>query len=165
MKKLLIYICLLLPIVAFQSCKKEFSPGDNYGVSDPLPPYAAFSSTAAVSVKLDANRTTPGSASIEFILRTALQQDVTITYSVTGALTLTNQTAVIPKNTTSTTTPANPPSIPDPIPVRITVPANTAPGTAVVTLVSAKAADGTALTIGANNVASAQKKNIVITQL
>src|SRR5688572_50013 len=103
MKKLIIYICLILPVVAFQSCKKEFSPGDNYGVTDPLPPYAAFSSTAAVKVELNADHITPGSATIEFILRTALQQDVTITYSVSGALTLANQTAVIKKNTTSTT--------------------------------------------------------------
>ncbi len=159
MKKIIIYICLVLPVVAFQSCKKEFSPGDNYAVTDPLPPYVAFSSTAAVSVKLDADHTTPGSATIEFITRTALQQDITVTYSVTGAITLTNQTAVIKKNTTSTTT------VTPAFSVKVPVPANTAPGTAVVTLVSAKAADGTALTIGANNVASAQKKNIVITQL
>ena len=164
MKKLIIYICLLLPVVAFQSCKKEYSPGDNYDFSNPLPPYVAFSSTANVNVALNANGTTAGSAAIEFITRTALQQDITVTYSVTGALTLTNQTVVIPKNTTSTTIPAVAPST-TPTPHRITVPANTAPGTAVVTLVSAKAADGTALTIGANNVAASQKKNIVITQL
>jgi hypothetical protein len=160
MKKIIIYICLLLPVVAFQSCKKEFSPGDNYGVTDPLPPYAAFSSTAAVNVALNADRTTPGSAAIEFILRTALQQDVTITYSVSGALTLTNQIAVIPKNSTSTTLPTTPPT-----PIRIVVPANTAPGTAVVTLTKAVAADGMVLALGANNVAASQKKNIVITQL
>jgi hypothetical protein len=164
MKKLLIYICLILPVVAFQSCKKEISPGDNYDFSNSLPPYAAFSSTANVNVALAANRITPGSAAIEFVLRTALQKDVTITYSVSGALTLTNQTVVIPRNTTSTTIPPVAPST-TPTPHRITVPVNTPPGTAVVTLVSAKAADGTALTIGANNVASAQKKNIVITQL
>ena len=160
MKKLLIYICLILPVVAFQSCKKEFSPGDNYDFSNPLAPYATFSSTAAVNVALNADRATAGSAAIEFILRTAMQQNVTITYSVSGALTLTNQTAVIPKNTTTTTLPTTPAT-----PVRITVPANTAPGTAVVTLEKAVAADGTVLTIGANNVAASQKKNIVITQL
>ena len=159
MKKLIIYICLLLPVVAFQSCKKEVSPGDNYEVSNPLPPYVAFSSTAAISVKLNADLVTPGSATIEFITRTALQQDITVTYSVSGAITLANQTAVIKKNNTSTTTTTPVFS------VKINVPANTTPGTAVVTLNKAVAADGMELTIGANNVASSQKKNIVITQL
>ena len=159
MKKLLIYICLLMPLVAFQSCKKEFSPGDNYEVSNPLPPYVAFSSTAATNVALNADRATAGSATIEFILRTALQQDVTVTYSVSGALTLANQTAVIKKNNTSTTT------VTPAFSVKVNVPANTTPGTAVVTLNKAVAADGMELTIGANNVASSQKKNIVITQL
>ncbi len=150
MKKIL-YICLLMPLMVFQSCKKEYSPGNNYDFSNSLPPYVAFNKTADVSVALDADHTTAGAAAFTFITRTALQQAITVTYSVTGALTLSNQTAIIARNTTS-------------IAISVPVPANTAPGTAVITLTKAVAADGTVLTIGADNVAANQKANIVITQ-
>lgn len=149
---------MLLPVVAFQSCKKEFSPGDNYGVTDPLPPYAALGSTAALDVELDPDMLTPGSADFTFILRTALQQDVTVTYSVTGAITLTNQTAVIAKNTTSV-------EVSIPVAAGFPVDPVTKTATATVTLTKAVAADGMVLALGANNVAANQKKNIVITQL
>lgn len=152
MKKL-IYICLLLPLVAFQSCKKAASPGDNYDFSNPLPPYAEFKSLAGVSVKLAADKITPGTAKVAFILRTALQQDVTVTYSVSGAITAANQTIIIPKNTVSS------------LDASINVPALTAPGTAVVTLDKVVAADGSVLAIGKDNIATKQKVTITITQL
>jgi len=154
MKKLIIYICLLLPLVGFQSCKKAYSPGDNYDFSNPLPPYVAFKSTAAVSVKLKADHTTAGSATFGFLTRTALQQAITVTYTITGgALAAANQTVVIPRDAVTS---AN---------VVIAVPANTAPGTSTVTLNKAVAADGTVLTIGPDNVAANQTLKIVVTQL
>ncbi|MFD2144539.1 hypothetical protein [Mucilaginibacter antarcticus] len=152
MKKL-IYICLLLPLVAFQSCKKAASPGDNYDFSNPLPPYAEFKALTGLSVKLAANQTTAGTAKVTFITRTALQQDVTVTYSVTGAVNLANQTIVIPKDATTSAE------------ASITIPAKTAPGTAVVTINKVVAADGTLLAIGKDNVAANQKVTITITQL
>lgn len=148
MKKLLIYICLLLPVVAFQSCKKEFSPGDNYDFSNPLPPYINIRTTA-LTVKQG------NTATFAFTMRTAMQQTVTVVYSVSGAVTLANQTATIPKEAVtangSFVVPAN----------TIVPPATTA--TATVTLVSATAADGTKLTIGQNNVAANQKFTLNIT--
>lgn len=148
MKKLL-YICLLMPLV-FQSCKKAYSPGDNYDFSNPLPPYVALKSTAAITVAQGA------SASVPFILRTSLQQIVTVTYSVSGAVTLANQTVIIPRDaTTGTATIAIPAGT-------IVAPATTA--TATVTLVKGVAADGTVLTLGADNVAANQKLTLKITQ-
>ena len=158
MKKLIIYICLLLPVVAIQSCKKEFSPGNNYDFSNPLPPYAALGSTAALDVELDPDLVTPSSADFTFVLRTALQQSVTLTYSVTGAITLSNQTAVIAKNITSV-------AVSIPVAAGFPVDPVTQTATATVTLTKAVAADGTILALGANNVAANQKMNIVITQL
>ena len=153
MKKLL-YICLLLPLVVFQSCKKAYSPGDNYDFSNPLPPYVAFKSTATISVKLNADHSTAGSATFAFITRTSLQQAITVTYTITGgALASAAKTAVIPRD--AVTTPN----------IVIPVPAGTAPGTSVVTLNKAVAADGTVLTIGPDNVAANQTAKIVVTQL
>jgi hypothetical protein len=142
-----------MPLVAFQSCKKAASPGDNYDFSNPLPPYVAFKATTGVSVKLAADKTTAGTAKVAFITRTALQQAITVTYSVTGAVTLANQTIVIPRDATTSAD------------ASITIPANTTPGTAVVTLDKAVAADGTVFALGADNVVSKQKVTITITQL
>jgi hypothetical protein len=147
MKKI-IYICLLMPLV-FQSCKKAYSPGDNYDFSNPLPPYVAFKSLAAVTVKQGA------SATVSFLIRTALQQAVTVTYSVSGAVTLTNQTVVIPRDAVTINA-----SIPIPAGT-IVAPATTA--TATVTLVKATAADGSTFTVGANNVAASQVVTLKIT--
>lgn len=148
MKKL-IYICLLMPL-AFQSCKKEFSPGDNYDFSNSLPPYVAFRALTPITVKEGA------SASLPFGMRTSLQQTVTVTYSVTGAVNLANQMFVIPKEATSANGSVAIPA------GTIVAPATTA--TATVTIVKAVKEDGTALTIGANNVASAQTITLNITK-
>jgi hypothetical protein len=148
MKKIIIYICLLLPVVAFQSCKKEFSPGDNYGVSESLPAYINIRTTP-LTVKQGAT------ATFAFTLRTSFQAPVTVVYSVSGAVNLANQTATIPRDAVtangSFVVPAN----------TIVPPATTA--TATVTLVSATTADGTKLTIGQNNVAANQKFTLNIT--
>jgi hypothetical protein len=148
MKKIIIYICLLLPAVAFQSCKKEVSPGDNYGVETPLPAYITIRTTP-LTVKQGAT------ATFAFTLRTAFQQQVNIVYSVSGGVTLANQTATIARDVVtgngSFVVPVN----------TIIAPATTA--TATVTLVSATLADGTKLTLGANNVASDQKFTLNVT--
>ena len=148
MKKLIIYICLLMPLVAFQSCKKEISPGDNYDFSNSLPAYITIRTTP-LTVKQG------NTATFAFTLRTAFQQPVTIVYSVSGAITLANQTATIARDVVtgngSFVVPAN----------TIVAPATTA--TATVTLVSATLADGTKLTIGADNVAANQKFTLNIT--
>jgi len=137
-----------MPLVAFQSCKKEYSPGNNYDFSNSLPPYITIR-TSALTVKQG------NTATFAFTLRTALQQAVTVVYSVSGAITLANQTATIPKNTLtangSFVVPAG----------TIVSPATSA--TATVTLISATAADGTKLTIGANNVAANQKFTLNVT--
>ncbi len=139
---------MLLPVVAFQSCKKEISPGDNYDFSNSLPPYINIRTTP-LTVKQGAT------ATFAFTMRTAFQQPVTVVYSVSGAVTLANQTATIPKDVVtangSFVVPAN----------TIVAPATTA--TATVTLVSATTADGTQLTIGQNNVAANQKFTLNIT--
>lgn len=138
-----------MPLVAFQSCKKAYSPGDNYDFSNSLPPYITIRTTA-LTVKQGAT------ATFAFTLRTALQQPVTVVYSVSGAITLVNQTATIARDAVtgngSFVVPAN----------TIVAPATTA--TATVTLVSATTADGTKLTIGANNIAADQKFTLNITQ-
>ncbi len=139
---------MLLPVVAFQSCKKEVSPGDNYGVTDPLPAYINIRTTA-LTVKQGAT------ATFAFTLRTSFQQPVTVVYSVTGGVTLANQTATIPRDAVtangSFVVPAN----------TIVLPATTA--TATVTLISATTADGTKLTIGQNNIAANQKFTLNVT--
>ena len=148
MKKLIIYICFLLPIVAIQSCKKEYSPGNNYDFSNSLAPYINIRATA-LTVKQG------NTATFAFTMRTALQQTVTVVYSVTGGVTLANQTATIPRDAVtangSFVVPAN----------TIVLPATTA--TATVTLISATTADGTKLTIGQNNVAANQKFTLNVT--
>ena len=148
MKKLIIYICLLLPVVALQSCKKEYSPGNNYDFSSSMPAYITIRTTP-LTVKQG------NTATFALTLRTAFQQPVTVVYSVSGAVTLANQTATIARDAAtgsgSFVVPAN----------TIVPPATTA--TATVTLVSATTADGTKLTIGADNVAANQKFTLNIT--
>jgi hypothetical protein len=139
----------LLPFVAFQSCKKAASPGDNYDFSSSLPPYVALSSTAARSIK---NPTIDTTVAVGFLVRTALQQSITVTYSVSGAITQANQTVTIPRNAVSVNA-----SIPFAKNILV---APTTSLTATVTLLRAVAADGTVLALGANNVASAQKVDI-----
>lgn len=150
MKKL-IYICLLLPFVAFQSCKKAASPGDNYDFSNSLPPYAALGSLATRTIK---NPTKDTTVAVAVVVRTAMQQAVTVTYSVSGAVTQTNQTVTIAKNTVSVNA-----SVPFTKNILV-APATSI--TATVTLTKAVAADGTVLALGANNVASAQKVDIKV---
>jgi hypothetical protein len=141
MKKTLIYILFATLSIVIVSCKKT-SPGDNYDFSNSLPPYVTLSSKS-ISVSSGTS-----SAKVSFNMRTALEQDVTITYNLTGIVNANNQTLVIPKETTIASA-----SI-----ARPTTGATT--GTATLTVVKAVKVDGTALTIGQNNVASSQVATI-----
>jgi hypothetical protein len=147
MKK--IFFAIFILAVFLQSCDKHTSLGDNYDLSNTLPPYVALSSTAAKTVKQGASTT------VTFQLRTALQQKVTVTYNVTGAVNLSNQTAVIDRDKTSVVATSNIPAN------TIVAPATTA--TATLTLVKAVTESGTELTIGSKNTPATQKVTINIT--
>ena len=149
MKKILIPILILSAAACFQACDKT-SPGDNYDFTNSLPPYVTISSLAPITVYQDTT------VNITFQMRTSLQQPVTVTYDVTGAVNMPNQTAVINIDKTSAV-------------AAVTIPGNiiTTPGTtatATLTLVKAVTADGKNLTIGQNNVASSQMVTINITE-
>jgi hypothetical protein len=148
MKKIFFAIIILAAIL--QACDKHESPGDNYDLSNTLPPYVAFSSTAAKTVKQGASTT------VTFQLRTALQQKVTVYYDVTGGgVNLTNQTVVIDRDKTSAAATIN-------IPANAIVPPATTAQTTV-KLVKAMTESGTMLTIGSKNNPETQKVTINIT--
>ncbi|MEI9947280.1 MAG: hypothetical protein WDN26_24095 [Chitinophagaceae bacterium] len=147
MKKIL---AIILPLaLIFQSCDKDDAELDGIDLSTSIPPYVELTSTAAKTVKQGTSTT------VSFQMRVAMQQAVTITYNVTGAVTLTNQTVVIDRNKlTATATVAVPNNA-------IVAPATSA--TATLTLVKAAKADGGLLTIGAKNEPATQKVTINIT--
>jgi len=148
MKKTFIAIFILSAFLT--ACDKHESPGDNYNLSDTLPPYVALSSTAAKTVQQGSSTT------VTFQTRTALQQKITVYYNVTGGgVNLTNQTVVIDRDKTSATATIN---IPNNV---IVAPATTAKAT--LTLVKAVKEDGNLLTIGSKNNPETQKLDINIT--
>lgn len=139
----------MVSIFLLQSCEKK-GPGDNYDFTNSLPPYVALSSTAAKTIKQGASGT------FTFVMKTSMQQAVTVTYNVSGAVTLTGQTATIVRDALSGT-------------ATVAIPAGTivSPATSAVatlTVVKAVKADGTVLTLGSTNNAAAQKVTINITQ-
>lgn len=148
MKK--IFFAIFILAVLIQSCGKHESPGDNYDLTNSLPPYVALSSTSAKTVKQGASTT------FTFQLRTALQQKVTVYYDVTGGgVNLTNQTVVIDREKTSAVATVN-------IPANVIVaPATSA--TATLTVVKAMADNGMLLTLGSKNNPTTQKVTINIT--
>ncbi|SMC73789.1 hypothetical protein SAMN04488101_102598 [Pedobacter nyackensis] len=143
MKKIIVLLSITA-VFLLQACEKK-GPGDNYDFSNSLPPYVALSSTAAVSVKQGT------AANISFLVKTAIQQQVTITYKVTGAINIPSATVVL--NREAFTVAASIPTAGS-----IVAPATTA--TATLTLVSAVKADGTVLTIGSKN--DPQNQKVVI---
>lgn len=148
MIKILIGI-LIITAAFFQACDK-ISPGDNYDFSNSLPPYVTISSLAP--------KTVPQGDTLDFTfqMRTSLQQAVTVSYDVTGAVAVPAQTVVIDRDkTTAVVAIAIPPNT-------ITTPGDTA--TATLTLLKAVTEDGKNLTIGQNNVASDQQVVINITE-
>jgi hypothetical protein len=120
-----------------QSCDKDDAALKDVDLSNTLPPYVEFSSTAAKTV------TQGTSTTVTFQMRTGLQQKVTVYYDVTGAVNLTNQMVEIEKEKTTGTATINIPA------TVITPPATSA--TATVVLKRAVMEDGTELTIGSKN--------------
>ncbi|PYF75863.1 hypothetical protein [Pedobacter nutrimenti] len=148
MKKI-IFLVSILSIVMFQSCKKHDSPGDNYDFSNSLPPYVTIKDLSEVDVA-------PGDpVSITLQMRTSLQQTVTATYKVEGAINIPNATVVFPLEAKEAKITFN-------APANAVVPPATS-ATAVFTLIKAQTADGRALTIGQDANASLQKVSVVIT--
>lgn len=143
MKKIIVLVSLL-SIVMFQSCKKHESPGDNFDFSNSLPSYVAIKS-------LDDIEAAPGDeVTVDLQLRTSIQQKITVTYKVEGAVTITNGTVEIVKESKAGT-------------VKFTIPANAAtPSTATFTILKAQTEDGQALTIGQDANAAAQKVTVLI---
>ncbi|MFY0252546.1 hypothetical protein ACDQ55_01195 [Chitinophaga sp. 30R24] len=102
MKKLLItkYSCLVAMAaiaIGFASCKKSYSSGDDYNFSNTVSSYVELSSKKDVNVKQGA------SFSVGVQVRTAKQQDITITYELGGGLSNTGS-IVLPRNLLTTTT-------------------------------------------------------------
>jgi|GEM_PF-1452839 len=147
MKRIIILISII-SITLFFGCKKIDSPGDNFDFSNSIAPYVTIES-------LDDIEAAPGDE-IEFNLqmRTSLQQAVTVTYKMEGAVNVPNATIVIEKEAkealVSYTIPSN----------VIVAPATSA--TITFTLLKAQTADGKSLTIGQNADAAAQKVNVLI---
>ena len=147
MKKILFPILFLT--VAFVGCDKDEAATAGIAIDNVLPPYVELTSTAAKSVKEGASTT------VAFNLRTAIQEDVTITYNVTGALNMPNQTLTIPRNALSASATINVPT------GTIVAPATTA--TATLTFVKAVTASGRELGVGQKGPAN-QKVTINITK-
>ncbi|NRF38520.1 hypothetical protein [Pedobacter foliorum] len=143
MKKIIVLVSLL-SIVMFQSCKKHESPGDNFDFSNSLPPYVTIKDLSDIDAA-------PGDVvTVDLQLRTSIQQKITITYKVEGAVTVASGTAEIAKESKAGT-------------VKFTIPAGAAtPSTATFTLLKAQTEDGKALTIGQNADAAGQKVKVLI---
>lgn len=134
--------CLLL-----QACDKK-GPGDNYDFSNSLPPYVEITTKTNLSV---VEGTT---ATIAVRLKTSVQENVVVSYSVTGAFTTTG-TVTIPRDALSAdVTLAIPSSL---------VPSGSATSTAVFKITGAKKGN-TDLTIGALGVNSSEVRNIVVSK-
>jgi len=137
MKKIKIILYFVIVCLSLQACKKD-SPGDNYDFSNSLPPYVTLTSKTV-------SATAGGSANVAINVRTALEQDVIITYNVSGGITLSNQTVTLKKETYT---------------VNAVVPVPAGTGTAKLTIVKAVKADGSSMTIGQDNVAANQVATI-----
>ncbi|MCD0487394.1 hypothetical protein LPB86_04080 [Pedobacter sp. MC2016-14] len=145
MKKFIILISILT-ISAFQSCKKEDSPGDNYDFSNSIAPYVTIEALEDIEVAAG------DVVDVTLQMRTSLQQSVTATYKVTGIINTPSATVVFPAEETEAS-------------ASLTIPVNAAVGsTAVFTLVSAKTADGKSLTIGQNANSAQQTFTIEVVQ-
>lgn len=131
MKNILIAFTLLLSITIV-SCDKENS-GDNYLKGTFVAPYLAFDANQ-IEATQGANSVVP------LTIATAFQQDLTVTYSISGAFTKGNTTITIPRNELGAE-------------IEVVVPPNliTIPGDTVyanVTLISGVLKDGTILRVG-----------------
>ncbi|MBE8719455.1 hypothetical protein [Sphingobacterium pedocola] len=146
MKKVLIYLCLM-PLLVLVACDKE-GLGDNYNFDNKVAPYVAFSSTAAVDAKEGATVVVP------LTVRTAIQEELTITLSLSGAINR-EQTVVLPRGVLTVNS-------------SITIPAGTivspaTSATVTVALTKAVSSGGTEFTIGRLANPETQKKVLNIT--
>ncbi len=144
MKKLIILLTITATFL-LQSCDKK-GPGDNYDFSNSLPPYVELSAKTNLSV-VEGTSTT-----IAVRLKTAIQQDVIVKYSVTGAFATTGTVTIPREALTANITLAIPASL---------VPAGSPSATAVFKITGATKG-GENLTIGALGTASNEVRNIVV---
>jgi hypothetical protein len=144
MKRKFLNILFSLSVaIVFTSCDKE-NLGDNYDFSNTLSPYVEFRSLSSQNVIRGNNST------FTFQLRSGLQEDVIVTYSITGVINSPNRRTLINRNNLG-------------VDVAFPIPSDTPVGTATVTLNSAVTESGKSLTIGPKNIASEQKFNINVT--
>ncbi|HEY8690269.1 MAG TPA: hypothetical protein VIM07_13620 [Chitinophagaceae bacterium] len=83
-------------IVGFTSCSKEYT-GDSFDTSTSLAPYVEIATKTAQTVKQGA------SFSVSVQMRTALTENVTVNYTVTGTSATIQGSIVIPRNTLKAT--------------------------------------------------------------
>ncbi|MBO9683124.1 MAG: hypothetical protein J7502_10740 [Flavisolibacter sp.] len=145
-----LFITLLVITLGIQACDKKDAGTKGFDFSNTIAPYVALSSTSAKTVKQDT------SIKFTFQMRTALQENVTVTYNVTGAVNLSNQTVVIERNKTSAVATVS-------IPANTITPPNTT-AQAVLQVVKAVTASGRQLTLGQKNTPDKEKVTINITQ-
>ncbi len=142
--KNLIYIVALSMVTMLGACGKE-ELGREFDFSDSLPPYLIINKTP---IRVVAGE----SASVRFTMRYGLSQPVTVTYNVSGAVQLTNQTAVFEKFVLNKD-------------IEIAIPEDAeVASTAVVTLVDAVKEDGTKLTLGRYGDVSTERANIIVVE-
>jgi hypothetical protein len=132
----------------FASCDKE-SSGTINDFSNSLPAYVDL---AGAQDTLEVSE--GDSVALTFNMRTAIQQAVTITYSVSAPVSLTDQTVVIPRNLLKGTGSFK---IPEGV---VTDPSGSEYATMTVT--KATTADGESLTLGRYNDATTQVKTFNI---
>lgn len=147
MKRIIIILSIINTIFLF-GCKKEDSPGDNFDFSNSIAPYVTIES-------LDDIEAAPGDEiEFNFQMRTSLQQPVTVTYKMEGAVNIPSGTITIEKE-------AKEALVSYTIPANIIVPPATS-ANITFTLVKAQTADGKLLTIGQNADAASQKVSVLI---
>lgn len=95
MKNINLTICAFI-LLSFSSCTKDYV-GDTYDFSNSLPAYVEIATKTAKTLK-------QGTAlSVSVQMRTALTDDVTVTYQITGTTATIQGTIVIPRNTVKAT--------------------------------------------------------------
>lgn len=141
MKKIF-YLLFFIGVFAFlQSCDKE-GPGDNYDFSNSVAPYVKITSKGARSAKASST------LNIALDMRNSIQEEVTVTYSVSGAVSIASATAKFAREARSLNAP-------------VVIPAG-ANGAATFTLLKAVTASGRDLRIGFNNAPEMEKVTINI---
>ena len=128
-----ISLSLLVLIVAFTACKKEYQE-DTHNFYNTLPPYVELKSKTTINTKEDST------IRITVQMRTALQEPVDVNYTITGSVNR-QGTIRINRNTLEST-------VTVPVPVG-TIPLTQTTGTAEVRLTTAKTVTSNSpLTVG-----------------